>query len=91
MEQEDFEQAVRQLRAASELVASGVSDDEERMNAQRMRAFFMMKEESLRLTNGVETSNDDLFKDTAKAALEMAGRKAFLAAAALLEQARSLI
>jgi hypothetical protein len=90
MEQEAYETAIRQLRAAAELVAAGVSDDEQ-MNAQRMRAFFMMKEDRVHDASPVRTSNDDLFKATASAALEMAGRKEYLAAAALLEQARSLI
>ena len=90
MEQEAYETAIRQLRAAAELVAAGVSDDE-RMSAQQMRAFFMMKEDRAHDASTARTSNDDLFKATASAALEMAGRKEYLAAAALLEQARSLI
>ncbi|WP_277185327.1 hypothetical protein [Caballeronia sp. BR00000012568055] len=90
MEQEDYETAIRQLRAAAELVAAGVSENE-RMNAQGVRAFFMMKEARVHEANRTQTSNDDLFRATASAALEMAGRKEYLAAAALLEQARSLI
>ena len=85
MERTDFESALTQLTGAAELVAAGASDDL-RAQAFEMLAFFR-----LRRGRAAVTSNDELFKDTANAALTMAGRKAFLAAAALLEQARALL
>ncbi|BAO91199.1 hypothetical protein [Caballeronia cordobensis] len=84
MEQTDFESALTQLTGAAELLAAGASDDL-RAQAFEMLAFFR-----LRQGRAAAVSNDELFRDTAMAALTMAGRKEFLAAAALLEQARGL-
>ena len=85
MERTDFESALTQLIGAAELIAAGAGDDE-RAQAFEMLAFFR-----LRHGRAADTSNDALFRDTAIAALTMAGRKEFLAAAALLEQARGLL
>ena len=87
MERSDYEQALDQLTGAAELVASGVADDQ-RAQAFETVAFFRL----LKARTGMAaTSSDELFRDTAIAALTMAGRKEFLAAAALLEQARGLL
>jgi hypothetical protein len=85
MERADYESALTQLTSAAELIAAGAGADE-RAQAFEMLAFFR-----LRQGRAAETSNDELFKDTAIAALTMAGRKEFLAAGALLEQARGLL
>ncbi len=90
MEQKEFETAVNQLAAAAELLASGV-DEDLRMSAQQMRAFYRLQQGRSNEPGVRRTLDDELFKDTARAALTMAGRKEFLAAAALLEQACSLL
>jgi hypothetical protein len=90
MNQEDYQAAIDQLAGAADLVAAGVPP-EQRMMASHMRAFFGMRQRRPHETTAPRTSNDELFRDTAKAALEMAGRHEFIAAAALLEQAQSLL
>ncbi len=65
--------------------------EDQRMSAFQMRAFFRLLQGRLHGKRERRTANDDLFRDTAKAALTMAGRKEYLAAAALLGQARSLL
>jgi hypothetical protein len=85
MERTDFESALAKLTGAAELVAAGAGDDL-RAQAFEMLAFFRLRRGRVAVT-----SNDELFKDTANAALTMAGRKEFLAASALLEQARALL
>nr|WP_284505739.1 hypothetical protein [Caballeronia sp. INDeC2] len=89
MEGADFEGALAQLTGAAELVAAGVSADR-RVQAFEMLAFFRLRQARAGESRAPFTSDDELFKDTAIAALTMAGRKQFLAAAALLEQARGL-
>jgi hypothetical protein len=90
METEDFETAIAQLAAAAELLASDDATDT-RMSAFQMRAFFRLRQGRLHEASMRQTSNDDLFKDTARAALTMAGQKHYLAAIALLDQARQLL
>jgi hypothetical protein len=90
MDRSDYESAIAQLKSAAELVASGAPDDW-RAQAFEMLAFFRLREARVAQADELHTSNDELFKDTAMAALTMAGRKEFLAAAALLEQARGLL
>jgi hypothetical protein len=87
MERPDYEQALDQLSGAAQLVASGV-DHDQRAQAFEMVAFFRLLKGRVGMA---ATSDDELFRDTAIAALTMAGRKEFLAAAALLEQARGLL
>ncbi len=86
---EDFETAIRQLCSAAQLLAAEASADE-RMTAYQLRAFFQLQEARLPTRSNWDTPNA-LLKDTAHAALTMAGRKEFLAASALLEQARTLL
>ncbi|SAK43418.1 hypothetical protein [Caballeronia ptereochthonis] len=90
MERSDYEQAIAQLTGAAELVASGVTQ-EQRAQAFEMLAFFRLLRGRIGESGVPVISNDELFEDTAIAALTMAGRKEFLAAAALLEQARGLV
>lgn len=90
MERADYRDALAQLNGAAELVAAGTADAQ-RAQAFDMLAFFRLRQGRVGEAGGVTTSNDELFKDTAIAALTMAGRKEFLAAAALLEQARELL
>jgi len=90
MERADYESAMNQLTGAAELVASGVPD-EARAQAFETVAFYRLRQGRIGETRAPFTSNDELFKDTAMAALTMAGRKEFLAAAALLDQARGLL
>lgn len=89
MEQADYESALAQLTGAAEVVAAGVSGDH-RAQAFEMLAFFRLRQARAGESRAPVTSDDELFKDTAIAALTMAGRKEFLAASALLEQARGL-
>ncbi|KAK44344.1 hypothetical protein BG58_24775 [Caballeronia jiangsuensis] len=89
MERTDYESALAQLTGAAELVAAGVSGDQ-RAQAFEMLAFFRLRQARAGESRAPLTSDDELFRDTAIAALTMAGRKEFLAAAALLEQARGL-
>jgi hypothetical protein len=93
MDQTDFDTALEQLIGASELVAAGESDEggEARMGALQTLAFFRLRRTRLSDPAMRATSDDALFKDTAIAALTMAGRKQYLASALLLEQARSLL
>jgi hypothetical protein len=90
MEHDEYESAILQLAGAAELLAAQASADQQ-IDAQAMRAFFELQKRRLNGATPPQTSDDELFKSTAIAALEMAGRKAFPAAAALLEQARSLL
>jgi hypothetical protein len=87
MERADFESALTQLISAAELIAGATSDDV-RAQAFDMLAFFRLRQGR---PGATATSNDELFRDTAIAALTMAGRKEYLAAAALLDQARGLL
>jgi hypothetical protein len=92
MESSEFETALDQLIGASELVAAGESnEDGARLGALQTLAFFRLRRTRLSDPAMRATSDDALFKDTAIAALTMAGRKQYLASAALLEQARSLL
>ncbi|SAK53313.1 hypothetical protein AWB76_01838 [Caballeronia temeraria] len=90
MERADYESALAQLNSAAELVAAG-ADADVRTQAFDMLAFYRLRRGRIGGSGAVVTSNDELFKDTAIAALTMAGRKEYLAAAALLEQARGLM
>ncbi|WP_250469593.1 MULTISPECIES: hypothetical protein [unclassified Caballeronia] len=90
MNRTEYEQALAQLVGAAELVVSGMPEDQ-KMSAFQSLAFFRLRQHRLIETTTPLISNDELFKDSAMAALTMAGRKEFLAAAALLEQARSLM
>jgi hypothetical protein len=87
MEREDFEEAINQLVAAADLVASA----EHGLGVQQLRAFFRLQQSRLHEIRSKHTTDDELFRSTATAALTMAGRKEFPAAAALLEQAQSLL
>ncbi|SAK83149.1 hypothetical protein AWB79_05595 [Caballeronia hypogeia] len=87
MERADYESALDQLVGAAELVASGAADEAQRAQAFEMLAFFRLRRTRI---GTPATSDDELFKDTAIAALTMAGRREYLAAAALLDQARGL-
>ncbi|SPB15265.1 hypothetical protein NOV72_02491 [Caballeronia novacaledonica] len=89
MERADYKNALAQLTGAAELVAAGASEDQ-RAQAFEMLAFFRLRQARAGDSRAPLTSDDELFKDTAIAALTMAGRKELLAAAALLEQARGL-
>lgn len=89
MERADYEKTITQLIGAAELVASGVSAEDDRMHAFEALAFFRLRRQRIGEAASA-VSDDDLFKDSAMAALTMAGRKHFLAAIALLDQARSL-
>ncbi|MDR5767026.1 MULTISPECIES: hypothetical protein [unclassified Caballeronia] len=90
MERADYESALAQLVGAAQLVASG-ADKDRRAQAFEMLAFYRLRQGRIGEAGALVTSNDELFKDTAIAALTMAGRKEFFAAAALLEQARGLL
>ena len=90
MERSDYEQAIAQLTGAAELVAAGVPEDQ-RAQAFEMLAFIRLVRGRVETAGVPRISDDELFKDTAIAALTMAGRKEFLASAALLEQARGLL
>ncbi|SAL76175.1 hypothetical protein AWB71_05177 [Caballeronia peredens] len=90
MQRSDYEQAITQLTGAAELVASGATE-ELRAQAFEMLAFFRLLRARLGEAGVPRISDDELFRDTAMAALTMAGRKEMLAAAALLEQARGLV
>jgi hypothetical protein len=99
MDLAEFESAIDQLSAAAQLIASEVPQ-EARMSALESLAFFRLLKariseasptDTSRTDHTSHTSDDELFKDTAMAALTMAGRKEFLAAALLLDQARSLL
>ncbi|CAB3801554.1 hypothetical protein LMG28688_05377 [Paraburkholderia caffeinitolerans] len=90
MDQATYEGAINRLIAAAELVASGASQ-EQRLNALQMVAFFRLRQASFGTQGVPRISNEELFNETATAALTMAGRKEFLAAAALLDQARTLV
>ncbi|WP_321797253.1 hypothetical protein [Caballeronia sp. J97] len=90
MERADYESALAQLTGTAELVAAG-ADEDARAQAFEMLAFFRLRQARVGESGALVTSNDALFRDTAIAALTMAGRKEFLAAAALLEQARGLM
>ncbi|KXU85367.1 hypothetical protein CR51_40560 [Caballeronia megalochromosomata] len=90
MERAEFESALAQLTGAAQLVAADV-DADRRAQAFEMLAFFRLRQSRAGASKPPLTSDDELFKDTAIAALTMAGRKEMLAAAALLEQARGLL
>jgi hypothetical protein len=90
MERSHYGQAIAQLTGAAELVAAGTAETQ-RARAFEMLAYFRLLKGRVGDTNVPAVSSDELFKDTAIAALTMAGRKELLAAAALLEQARGLL
>ncbi|SAK77548.1 hypothetical protein AWB77_03658 [Caballeronia fortuita] len=90
MERADYESALAQLTGAAELVAQD-TQAQDRARAFEMLAFFRLRQARAGESGMGATSNDALFRDTANAALTMAGRKERLAAAALLEQARGLL
>jgi hypothetical protein len=90
MERDEFETALNQLAAAADLLATSAPADE-KMSAQQTRAFFRLRQARLSDPATRQTSDDELFKSTAHAALDMAGRKEYLAATLLLDQARSLL
>ncbi|KMZ11382.1 hypothetical protein BHUM_06004 [Candidatus Burkholderia humilis] len=84
MNRTDFDQSLTQLISAAELIAAGVPQDQ-RMAVFEALSFFRLRKNRIGATT--DTSNDELFKDSAIAALTMAGRKEYLAALALLDQA----
>jgi hypothetical protein len=90
MDRSEFEHAIGQLTAAAELLARG-GTEESRMNAFQLLGFFRLQAATARLVSTVHTANDELFGSTAQAALLMAGRKEFSAAAALLDQAHEVL
>jgi hypothetical protein len=90
MHHTEFLAAIRQLAAAAEILAkSGPSDC--RMDAFQLLAFFRRYDNPALDSATATTSDDRLFALTAQAALDLAGRNAFEASHALLEQARSLL
>lgn len=90
MNHAEYEIAINQLTAAAQLVAAGLPEAQ-RLDALTMLAFFRLRQGRLRDHGVCPTSNDELFRQTASAALALAGRAELLAAAALLEQARTLL
>ncbi|NLP60526.1 hypothetical protein [Paraburkholderia sacchari] len=90
MDQAAYEGAINRLIAAAELVAAGASE-EQRLRALEMVAFFKLRRGPFGEPGVPQISNEELFRETATAALTMAGRKELLAAAALLDQARTLV
>jgi hypothetical protein len=88
VDRNDFDQSLTQLISAAELTAAGVPQDQ-RMTAFDALGFFRLRKN--RIGGSTATSNDELFRDSAIAALTMAGRKEYLAALALLDQARGLL
>ncbi len=90
MDQVDHEGAINRLVAAAELVVSDASE-EDRPNAVGMLAFFRLRRARIAEHGVQQISNEELFAQTATAALTMAGRKELLAASALLDQARTLV
>ena len=90
MERTDYESALAQLTGAAELVAAATSG-EERAQAFEMLALFRLRQARAGESGAAVTFDDELFKDTAIAALTMAGRKESLASLALMEQARELL
>ncbi|MFM0494130.1 hypothetical protein [Paraburkholderia caledonica] len=90
MDRADYEGPINWLVAAAELVVSGASD-EQRLDALAMLAFFRLRRTRIAEHGAPQISNRDLFRETAAAALTMAGRNELLAASALLAQARMLV
>jgi hypothetical protein len=90
MERPDYAQALAQLSGAAELITAEAPADQ-RAAAFESVAYFRLLKARVNETQVPALSNEELFKDTAIAALTLAGRKEFLAAAALLEQARGLL
>ncbi|CAD6554027.1 hypothetical protein LMG28727_05631 [Paraburkholderia kirstenboschensis] len=90
MNQAEYEGAIDRLIAAAELVVSGASK-EQRLDALGMLAFFRLRRTRIGEQGLPQISDEDLFRETATAALAMAGRKELLAASALLDQARMLV
>ncbi|AXF14685.1 hypothetical protein [Paraburkholderia caledonica] len=90
MDRADYEGSINRLVAAAELVVSGASD-EQRLDALAMLAFFRLRRTRIAEHGAPQISNRDLFRETATAALTMAGRNELLAASALLAQARMLV
>jgi hypothetical protein len=80
----------RQLAAAAEILAMS-GPENGRFDAFQLLAFFRTYDTPALGSKLVVTSDDRLFSLTAQAALDMAGRDAFAASHALLEQARSLL
>ncbi len=89
MDNADFDITMNQLVAAADLIAAGALSDD-KADAYQMSAFFRLAKIRPEQTLTRRTSDDELFKLTALAALRMAGQKQFLPAAALLVQARTL-
>jgi hypothetical protein len=90
MDRAEYEGAINRLVAAAELVVSGASD-EQRLDALAMLAFFRLRRTRIAQLGAPQISNQDLFRETATAALTMAGRNEISAASALLAQARTLV
>lgn len=90
MDHAQHESAINQLTAAAKLVAAGLSGTQG-IDALEMLAFFRLRQQRVGGHGVCRTSNDELFLQTATAALTLAGRAEFLAAAALLDQARTLL
>ncbi|WP_036025650.1 hypothetical protein [Paraburkholderia dilworthii] len=90
MDQARYEDAINRLIAAAELVVAGASE-EQRLDALGMLAFFRLRRTRIAEQDLPRILNEELFAQTATAALTMAGRKELLAASALLEQARTLV
>ena len=90
MERTEVHAAIRQLRAAAEILANTGPEDC-RFDAFQLLALFRRYDHGGPGSNAVATSNDELFVLTAQAALDLAGRNQFAASFALLGQARSLL
>jgi hypothetical protein len=90
MERSQFIEATHQLAAAADILAKS-GPESGRFDAFQLLAFFRTCDNPARGPKAVVTSDDKLFLLTAQAALDLAGRNAFAASHALLEQARSLM
>ncbi|MDR7008813.1 hypothetical protein [Paraburkholderia strydomiana] len=90
MDRAEYEGAISRLVAAAELVVASASD-EQRLDALGMLTFFRLQRTRIAEHGAPRISNQNLFRETATAALTMAGRNEFLAASTLLAQAQTLI
>jgi len=86
----EYEGAINRLVAAAELVVAGASE-EQRLDALGMLASLRLRRARIAEQGLPQISDENLFRETATAALAMAGRKELLAASALLAQAQKLI
>jgi hypothetical protein len=86
----EYEGAINRLVAAAELVVAGASE-EQRLDALGMLASLRLRRARIAEQGLPQISDENLLRETATAALAMAGRKEFLAASALLAQAQTLI